>query len=108
VLLKEAGHETRRLRAMTSAWELKEVKHYQKLLHHLHQCDKDNLQTFKTFIDSLDDLIRFKHHEYSEEVGSMATSDLQLSVLELEVQARLDTHVGKSVAVGGSASSCGF
>ncbi|KAG6377794.1 hypothetical protein JVT61DRAFT_14567 [Boletus reticuloceps] len=39
----------------------------------------------------LNDLIQFKHHEYSEELTSMVTSDRQLSVLEAEAQARPHT-----------------
>lgn len=93
--MKEAGRETRRLHAMASAWELKEVEHYQKLLHFFHQCNQGNLRTFDTLsrdMQHLNKLIRFKHHEYSEELASMVTSDRQLNVLEAEVKTHLLTR----------------
>ncbi|KAF8553503.1 hypothetical protein OG21DRAFT_1215750 [Imleria badia] len=46
MLMKQAGRETRRLRALASAWELKEVEHFQKLLGHIHHWNEDNLRKF--------------------------------------------------------------
>ncbi|KAF8440231.1 hypothetical protein L210DRAFT_3503950 [Boletus edulis BED1] len=80
---------------MASAWELKEAEDHQKLLCSLHQYDQEVFQSFNALIELVNDLIYFKHHEYSEELMSMAVSDLQLNIniLKSEAQACMDAHV---------------
>ena len=84
-LMKQAGRETRRLQAMASMWELKEVEHYHKFLKYLIYCNEDSLQQYEaaiTDIKWLAELLVFRSHAYMEDFMSLVTSDRQLDVLE--------------------------
>jgi hypothetical protein len=97
-LLKHAGHETRRHRAMASAWELKEVEHYSKLLEIIHYDEREEYESSLTDDsiveprdlgggdDDAESMMRFNHEVYNEEILGFSTSDTQLTQLEEEVQ----------------------
>lgn len=107
-MLKYANRETRRHRAMASAWELKEAEHYSKLLeivhHHRHEeyesALKDDSVVEPEDLESWDDasdvesLVKFNHEVYNEETIGYARSDSQYTQLEEEFQARGSHTVG--------------
>ncbi|KAG6373017.1 hypothetical protein JVT61DRAFT_7070 [Boletus reticuloceps] len=85
VLMKQAGRETRRLRAMASVWELKEVEHYRKFLEYVIRRNEDSLQQYEASVadtESLAELLAFRYRAYVEDHVALATSDRQLDVLE--------------------------
>lgn len=100
---------------MASAWELKEVEHYSKLLEIIHHDDREEYESALTDdsivepkdLDSWDDddaesMMQFNHEVYNEEILAFATSDAQLTQIEEEVR----TRVGPVVR-GGNESSFG-
>ena len=89
--MKQAGRETRRLRAMASAWELKEVEHYRKFLEYIVHRNEDSLQQYEVAVadtESLAELLAFRHNAYAEDFASLVTSDRQLDVLEAATEFR--------------------
>lgn len=85
VLMKHASRETRRFRALASAWELKEARHYSNYLTCLHNNEKIELSEE---VAVLDDLIRFQHESYNQRLLSVAVSNAQLHQLEAEIDSR--------------------
>jgi len=59
--MKRAGRESRRLRALASAWEIQEVEHYAKLMRHMHK--QDYMKYGEYMADEGDDLHkdRYEH-----------------------------------------------
>jgi hypothetical protein len=100
MLLKHMGRETRRHQAMASAWELKEVEHYSKLLEIIHhdECEEyESSLTDDSIVeprdpdggdDDAESMMQFNHKVYNEEILAFSTSDTQLTQLEEEVQTR--------------------
>ena len=89
--MKQAGRETRRLRAMASAWELKEVEHYHKFLEHLIRRNEDSLQQYEAAVtdtESLAKLLAFRYHAYVEDFTTLVMSDRQLDILEAATESR--------------------
>ena len=77
---------------MASAWELKEVEHYSKLLEIIHHDDREEYESALTDdsivepkdLDSWDDddvesMMQFNHEVYNGEILAFATSDAQLT-----------------------------
>jgi len=113
--MKQAGHETRHFRALATAWELKEIEHYGKLVQELHQTDyelreydamvdeKDHMgledseslmEEINSMVppdirDSMAGITAYKHEVYHEEALSFDTTETQLDQLEEEVKGRL-------------------
>jgi len=110
--MKQAGHETRRFRALATAWELKEIEHYGKLVQELHQTDYEELKEYDAMDkkdhvgpedleslmeeinsvvppdvrDSVAGIAAYKHEVYHEEALSFDTTETQLDQLEEEVK----------------------
>ena len=85
-MMKHAGRETRRHRALASAWEIKEVEHYSKLIRHMH---KEDYTTYKDFVgdeeddnDTVEGMVAFNHELYNEHLVSFDNADVQLDQLE--------------------------
>lgn len=105
--MKHASRETRRHRAMASAWELKQAEHYSKLLEIVHHDDREEYESSlmdeclikPEDLGGLDDdvdaesLMQFNHEVYNEELHAFCTSDVQLTQLEEEFQTRLHDHL---------------
>ena len=92
--MKQAGCETRRLRAMASMWELKEVEHYCKFLEYIIHHNEDSLHQYEVAIadtKSLAKLLAFRHNAYAEDFASLVTSDWQLDVLKAAMEFRAAT-----------------
>ena len=84
--MKHAGRETPRHQALASAWEIKEVEHYARLIHHMH---KEDYTTYKYFVgdeqddnDTVDGLVAFNHELYNEQLVSFDNADVELDQLE--------------------------
>ena len=89
--MKQAGRETRRLRALASTWELKEVEHYSKFLEYVIHRNEDSLQQYEATVadtGSLAELLAFRHHAYVEDYVALVTSDRQLDVVEAATEFR--------------------
>ena len=95
--MKCAGRETRCLRALASAWEIKEVEHYAKLMHHIHKQDYMKYKEFvadKEDIDvnTVDSLVAYNHELYNEQLVSLGNVDSQLDQLEEAMKSRVTHH----------------
>jgi len=86
--MKRAGRETRRLRALASAWEIKEVEHYSKLMRHMHKADYMNYKKYEEYMadeedtNTVDSLVAYNHELYNEQLVSLDNADSQLDQLE--------------------------
>ena len=114
--MKQAGRETRRFRALATAWELKEIEHYGKLVQELHQMDYEELREYDAMVDEKDhvgledseslmeeinsvvppdvrdsvaSIVAYKHEVYHEEALSFDTTETQLDQLKEEVKGHL-------------------
>ncbi|KIM70181.1 hypothetical protein SCLCIDRAFT_6459 [Scleroderma citrinum Foug A] len=104
--MKQAGRETRRFQALATAWELKEIKHYGKLVQELHQTDYEELKEYDAMVDEKDHvtyvrdnvagIMAYKHEVYHEETLSFDTAEMQLNQLEEEVNGRLALNLCSS------------
>ena len=95
--MKHAGRETRCLRALASAWEIKEVEHYAKLMRHIH---KQDYMKYKEFVadeedidvNTVDGLVAYNHELYNEQLVSLGNVDSQLDQLEEAMKSRVTHH----------------
>ncbi|KAL4066495.1 hypothetical protein V8B97DRAFT_1874519 [Scleroderma yunnanense] len=93
LLMKHAGHETRHYQALASAWELKEVEHYGKLMVHMHKESSKEYEEYMEYMkeelakdkDDVDSLIALNHETYNEELMSFSNANTQLDHLEEEM-----------------------
>ena len=86
VLMKHAAWETKRHRAMASAWELKEAEHFTKLVGFVHARDRDEYEeSSHEGCDDAEDFMAVSHEVYNEELLSFDTANVQLDQLEDEV-----------------------
>lgn len=95
VLMKHASRETKRFRALASAWELKEARHYTNYITFVHQVDKDEFSS-EVADPALENLMKFRHEAYNEDLLSMAVTDAQLDSLEAEVESRISSSESTS------------
>ncbi|KIM57288.1 hypothetical protein SCLCIDRAFT_28902 [Scleroderma citrinum Foug A] len=95
--MKHAGCETRHLQALASAWEIKEVEHYAKLMRHIH---KQDYMKYKEFVadeedidvNTVDSLVAYNHELYNEQLVSLGNVDSQLDQLEEAMKSRVTHH----------------
>jgi len=93
--MKRAGRETRRLRALASAWEIKEVEHYSKLMRHMHKTDYMNYKKYEEYLadeddtNTVDGLVAYNHELYNEQLLSLDNADSQLDQLEEVMKGRI-------------------
>ena len=95
--MKCAGRETRCLQALASAWEIKEVEHYAKLMCHIH---KQDYMKYKEFVadeedinvNTMDSLMAYNHELYNEQLVSLGNVDSQLDQLEEAMKSRITHH----------------
>jgi hypothetical protein len=105
--MKHAGRETRRFRALASAWEIKEAEHYTKLISYVHCQDRkqyeDSINDEGLYEGSgdVDSMKLLNHETYNDELLSCSISDAQLSQLQDEVQCRLRSRVPTDDSVAG-------
>ena len=90
IKMKRAGCETRRLRALASAWQIKEVEHYSKVVRSIYEEDYANFCDY--FVDQGGDLeadmnnanslVAYHRELYNEQLESLDNMDMQLDRLE--------------------------
>jgi len=130
--MKQAGRETRRFRALATAWELKEIEHYGKLVQELHQTDYEELKEYDAMDkkdhvgpedseslmeeinsvvlpdvrDNVAGIAAYKHEVYHKEALSFDTTETQLNQLEEEVKGRLALKLRSSPHEADDSSDC--
>lgn len=93
--MKHAGRESRRHRALSSAWELKETEHYSRLMSHIHRGNRRKYEEYCTAVadgreeqsavqgkEDVETLIAMNHELYNEYLASVSAADKQLDQLE--------------------------
>ncbi|KAI6150884.1 hypothetical protein BKA82DRAFT_4352676 [Pisolithus tinctorius] len=101
VLMKHAGRETRRYRALSSAWELREAEHYSNFMKYIYQADRKKYGEYlgdgqgdvdldhAAEIDDAENFLAFGREAYNEDIMTFQTTNTQLDQLEEEVQCRV-------------------
>ena len=98
IKMKRTGREARRLRALASAWQIKEAEHYSKLVRLIHEedhanfCDyfEDQEVDLKEEVDNAADLVAYNRELYNEQLESIRVIDTQLDWLEEVMRNRID------------------
>ena len=97
IKMKRAGRENRRLRALASAWKIKEVEHYSTLVRYLHEedytnfCDyfEDQAGDLQGDVNNVDGLVAYNRELYNEQLASLGEMDVQLDHLEEVMSSRI-------------------
>jgi len=98
--MKQAGHKNRRHRVLSSAWELKEIEHYSRLMSHIHWANHTKYKEFSAAMadgrdlllkeeesavqgmEEAETIVAMNHKLYNECLASVSTADKQLDQLE--------------------------
>jgi len=98
--MKQAGRENRRHRALSSAWELKEIEHYSRLMSHIHRANHTKYEEFSAAVadgrdlllkeeesavqgmEEAETIVAMNHELYNECLASVSAADKQLDQLK--------------------------
>ena len=86
-MMKHAGRETRRYRAIASAWEMQEAEQYHKFISLIHKSDRERYREF--------DKLSLNKIMYEDDLESFKTAEVQLCLLEEEMQTWLKSERGE-------------